>query len=214
MVLKLISSIVDNINVHYYGDFIDEKTADYFFELAEKNMVYNSAEESKVFIFGKYYKIPRKQVAYGEKGITYKFSGNVVSTIDWNNENDEICKYLRYFRDKIKRITGEEYNFVLINRYKDGYDNIGSHADDEKDLGKNPNIVGISFGEERNIIFHSKKKPQLLTQENIALPLKHGSLYIMYHPTNIYWKHSLPKDINAKNPRISLTYRKMVKNNI
>lgn len=212
MTIKFISSIVDNIDVHYFEDFIDKKTADSFFNLMEKERgkLYNSDEESMVYIFGKYFKIPRKQVAYGEKGLTYKFSGTTVLAKDWN-QNDEICSFLRLFKNKIKKLTGEDYNFVLINRYKDGYDSIGPHSDDEKDLGDKPSIIGINFGAERRIIFESKKQTSILPN-SVELNLKHGSLYIMNHPTNKYWKHSIPKDINIKTPRINLTFRKMQKN--
>lgn len=205
---KFITSIVDNINVYYFEQFIESAFADQFLELMENEMIYNSDEDSKVCVFGKYYKIPRKQVAYGDKGIKYNFAGSTVQAKDWNNHN-KICEYLRIIRDKIEILTKKKFNFVLINRYKDGYDCIGSHSDDEKDLGKDPDIVGINFGAERKIVFKSKKNTCLLPK-TISLRLKHGSLYIMNHPTNIYWKHSIPKELAITKVRISLTFRNMI----
>lgn len=206
--IKFITSIVDNINVYYFENFIDQETSDKFLDLLEDKMIYNSEEDSKVFVFGKYHKIPRKHVGYGDPGTKYKFSGTTVNAKSWNN-NDDICMYLKLFKKKVESLTNQKFNFVLINRYKDGYDSIGPHCDDEKDLGKTPNIVGLSFGTARKIVFESKQDT-ILYPKSIPLVLKHGSLYIMNHPTNNYWKHSIPKDPKVKNVRISLTFRYMI----
>ena len=40
-----------------------------------------------------------------------------------------------------------------INLYRDGNDSNGWHADNEKELGRNPIIASISFGEERPFHF-------------------------------------------------------------
>jgi alkylated DNA repair dioxygenase AlkB len=43
--------------------------------------------------------------------------------------------------------------------------------------------------------------------EDIKLLLEHGSLLLILHPTNKFWKHSVPKRAGIKEPRINLTFR-------
>ena len=193
-----------NIDLTYISNFLSQEYSNNLFELFEKNLIYNTEEESMIFIFGKYMKIPRKQVAYGEKGIFYKFSGNKVNARNWNDD-DEICKNIKKIKDLIENYTKEKFNFVLINKYETETNYISPHKDDEKELGDNPLIVGISIGSERNIKFTHDDK----NIKEIQFPLKNGSMYIMKDPTNKYWKHGIPKYPGKVKPKISLTFRKM-----
>lgn len=193
----------DNIFVSYYKKFIQTEESVKIFNLLEQNLVYNSEKDSQITIMGKKMNIPRKQVAYGDTGTSYKFSGVTVNAKDWNDDN-EVCKILRYLRDKIAKRFNFSPNFVLINRYENGDQYIGPHSDDEKDLAKFPNIAGISFGAGRDMLFEHKYK-------NIkkSLHLTNGSAYCMHYPTNTYYKHSIPKKKGVNMPRISLTFRQM-----
>lgn len=60
-------------------------------------------------MFGKYHEIPRQQVAYGEEGLKYSFSGTTVPAKKW-------IESVRSARDLIANLTGYDYNFVLVNR--------------------------------------------------------------------------------------------------
>lgn len=204
--LKWITSLTDNINVHYSGNFINKYTADKYYDIFEKNIKYNSAEESKIKIFGKDIEIPRKQVGYGEPGTSYQFSGVKVSAKSWS-ENNILCIVLRNIRHKVETFTGQTFNFVLINRYEDGNQYIGYHSDDEKELGNEPTIVGVSFGAKRDVSFKSNSFIPSKISQQFNLELEHGSIFVMYDPTNTHWKHSIPKRSNIKTPRISLTFR-------
>jgi alpha-ketoglutarate-dependent dioxygenase alkB family protein 2 len=211
--MKVLCSAVEGLNVHYMDKFVSTTDATNIFNYFENNLKYNSDESSKIFILGKYIKIPRKQVAYGEPGTYYNFSGTRVDAIDWN-QNTELCKIIKNLKTRAETVLGEPINFVLINRYRDGNDYIGYHADDEKDLGGSPNITGVSFGAERMIYFkakNSRRNNKNDKRRKKKLLLENGSMFTMYHPTNIYWKHSIPKSTYIKTPRISLTFRNMIK---
>ena len=52
-------------------------------------------------------------------------------------------------KEKVEKVTEAIYSTVLLNYYRDGKDSNGWHADNEKELGKNPIIASLSFGEER-----------------------------------------------------------------
>ena len=76
----------------------------------------------------------------------------------------------------------------------------------EKELGINPTIASLSFGEER--FFHLQHN----TDKNLKLKilLEHGSLLIMKGTTQHYWKHHIPKTSKPIGNRINLTFRKIV----
>lgn len=207
--MQVFESVEDKLNVQYKADFLTTEKATKCFNILERKLVYNSAEESKVTVFGKQYNIARKQVAYGEPSTFYTFAGVTVNAIDWSSKDDIICKVIRNIRRQVQLLTGKTFNFVLINRYADGEDRIGAHRDDEKELGDNPIIVGVSFGASRDVVFAPYKfVPEKL--ERFSINLAHGSVFIMYPPTNIHWTHEIPKRAKVNSPRISLTFRNMV----
>lgn len=220
---KVIKSTKDGINVTYMSNLLDENIANKYFRILEKKLKYNSAKESEIKIYGKSFKIPREQVAYGEPDTYYKFSGIKVKAKSWNmddyinNDDDSdivVCKVIQNIKKKAEEFSGKKFNFVLINRYKDGNSYISYHADDEDQLGDKPCIVGVSLGEPRDFLFKHKDplfKPKTLKENEVPIcqKLDNGSIVIMEHPTNKYWKHSIPKRASVKKPRISLTFRVM-----
>lgn len=140
--------------------------------------------------------LPRLEVAYGDPGIVYKYSGNVVlRTLPWD-------PWLERLRDVIVVATGHKFNFCIGNYYRSGSDSIGWHADDELVLGINPVIASISLGATRK--FQMRRKPQ---GEIHSMWLEHGSLLIMEAGTQEEWLHQLPKDIKSNKPRINWTFR-------
>lgn len=188
-----------NLHLTYDSNFLSKNESDELYNILD-NIEYNSDKDSMIFMFGKYIKIPRKQVAYGEPGITYNFSGTRVTTKNWNTD-ELVCKKLIEIRDRINNLYNVNFNYVLINRYQNGNQYIGPHSDDERDLMESKPIIGISVGSERIILFESQYGKEKLL-------LEHGSMFAMHHPTNKYWKHSIPKDLTTT-PRISLTFRCM-----
>lgn len=60
-------------------------------------------------IFGKVYPLPRQQVAYGDPGITYKYSGTTVPALPWTPP-------VLSLRDFLFKLKGIKYDFVLINK--------------------------------------------------------------------------------------------------
>ena len=106
--------------------------------------------------------------------------------------------------------SGEKFNFVLINYYANGDQCIGYHSDDERDLDKFSSIVGVSLGSPRDFLL----KPKNFITKNLPNPIKinldHGSIILMKYPTNKHWTHSIPRRTNINNPRISLTFRKII----
>lgn len=64
---------------------------------------------AKVQVFGKWHSVPRKQATYGDAGLTYTFSGLTLTPKPW-------IPVLEHVRDRVCRVTGQTFNFVLVNR--------------------------------------------------------------------------------------------------
>ncbi|XP_073438702.1 DNA oxidative demethylase ALKBH2 [Dendrobates tinctorius] len=192
----------ENLSCDY--TFLFNKTeANELFQQLEKDIVYFTGEMSKVQVYGKWHNVPRKQVTFGDEGLTYTFSGITLSPKPW-------LPVLDLIRERVQTATGHVFNFVLINRYKDGNDHIGDHRDDEKDLLPQSPIASVSFGACRDFIFkHRDSRSKNSVWKIEPVKLEHGSLLIMNFPTNVYWYHSLPVRRKVLAPRVNLTFRKI-----
>ncbi|XP_040207807.1 DNA oxidative demethylase ALKBH2 [Rana temporaria] len=189
-----------------YTIFFTKIEANEIFQQLEQEIVYFSGNLSKVHVFGKWHTVPRKQVTYGDEGLTYTFSGITLSPKPW-------IPVLNRIRDRVKLATGHSFNFVLINRYKDGNDHIGDHRDDEKELVPQSPIASVSFGACRDFVFRhrdSRSKNSICHIQPVKLELEHGSLLMMNFPTNVYWYHSLPVRKRVIAPRVNLTFRQLM----
>ncbi|XP_053938490.1 DNA oxidative demethylase ALKBH2 [Cuculus canorus] len=180
--------------------------ADEIFQQLEEEVEYFEGEMTKLHVFGKWHDIPRKQVTYGDSDLTYTYSGVTFSPKPW-------IPVLNRIRERITLDTGHTFNFVLINRYKDGEDHIGEHRDDERELVPRSPIASVSFGACRDFVFrHCDSRGKKATRhiKPIRLQLAHGSLLMMKYPTNVFWYHSLPIRKKVLAPRINLTFRKVM----
>ncbi|KAM9393016.1 DNA oxidative demethylase ALKBH2 [Pholidichthys leucotaenia] len=186
-----------------YALLFSKKEADHLFRQLEEEIVYSTGEEAKVHVFGKVYSIPRKQATYGDVGLTYTYSGVTRSAYPWTPT-------LEYIRDSVTKTTGQMFNFVLVNRYKDGRDHMGEHRDDERELDPLRPIASVSLGAARDFIFRhrdARGKQSSRSIEPVKLELANGSLLLMNPPTNTFWYHSLPIRKKVLSPRINLTFR-------
>ncbi|XP_076807707.1 DNA oxidative demethylase ALKBH2-like [Clavelina lepadiformis] len=197
----------ENLNVDYMILFKRPK-ADNLFQQLEKDMKYYDGDLAQVKVYGKWHPIPRKQVAYGDDGVYYKYSGNRLPAKPWSN-----VPALLEIKKAVEDALDKQYlfNFVLINRYKDGSDHMGEHRDDEKELAHGAPIASVSLGQARDFIFKHKdnraKNKSRTDLKPVSILLQPGSLLVMKPPTNTFWYHSLPIRKNVLLPRINLTFR-------
>jgi len=197
-ILNFIKGITGSPQTHYFTDVLrnPKEVLQYF----SNSDLYNSDEDSKVTIFGKRVAIPRKQMAYGDKGLTYTFSGVTVPAKSW-------FPLLTDVKKQIEDLIGVTFNFVLINYYHDGSKNIGYHSDDEKDLVPNSVIASLSLGQTRWFYLKRKKDNKVF-----KIRLKDNTVVTMEGACQKLFKHSVPKQsLNVvKFPRINFTFRQMV----
>ncbi|XP_067934078.1 DNA oxidative demethylase ALKBH2-like [Watersipora subatra] len=190
-----------------YGLLYSRSEADLLLSECESKFKYLSKEQSRVKVYGKWHDIPRQQCAYGDPDISYKFSGAMVSSQPWP-------EFLSIVRDKVSALCGCDFNFVLVNRYKDGIDYMGEHQDNEKGLDPQAPIASLSLGRGRDFVFRHKSvrhrsRHRPADSDNLKIELRHGTLLVMNPPTNNHWYHSLPARKQLLGVRVNMTFRKL-----
>ncbi|WP_299257199.1 alpha-ketoglutarate-dependent dioxygenase AlkB [uncultured Aquimarina sp.] len=179
-------------DVRYYPAFFDKNKADHLFKILKESIEW---QQDDIKIFGKVYKQPRLTALYANNKNTYTYSNITMKPHKFTEE-------LLIIKEKIENISSGIFTTCLLNLYRDGQDSNGWHADNEKELGTEPIIASVSFGEER--WFHFKHKTKNQKQKIL---LQHGSLLIMQGKTQENWLHQVPKSKKVMKPRINLTFR-------
>lgn len=182
-----------NASVDYYPQLFDTPKADLLFE---KLLAEIPWQQDNITVFGKNHLQPRLTALFGNEGKPYSYSNIVMQPHAWN-------AILTYIKEEVEAICNEKFTTVLLNLYRDGKDSNGWHADNEKELGKNPIIASVSFGGTRNF----QLKHNDLQDQKLNLDLENGSLLIMKGETQHYWKHQIPKTTKPVGERINLTFR-------
>ena len=181
--------------VYFDPQFYAKEESDLYFRQLMDEV--NWKQES-IKLFGKLLPMPRLTAWYGDKGYTY--SGLL-------NEPQQWLPVLQELKKSVEKASGQEYNSVLLNLYRTGQDSMGWHSDDEAALGNEPSIASLSFGAERRFSFKHRSRKDIKPQ---SINLTNGSLLLMQGPTQHHWLHQVPKTAKPVQPRINLTFRKVV----
>ncbi|MEB8347431.1 alpha-ketoglutarate-dependent dioxygenase AlkB [Flavobacteriaceae bacterium KMM 6898] len=183
-------------DITYYPHFLDPKKADAYFESFKNTIPWH---QDDIRIFGKTHSQPRLTALFGNNGKPYSYSNITMQPHSFTQELLDI-------KEKIEVISKNKFTSCLLNLYRDGKDSNGWHADNEKELGKNPVIASITLGQER--IFHLKHRQH--TGLKHKLLLENGSLLLMKGTTQHHWLHQIPKTAISISERINLTYRVII----
>ncbi|WP_138434559.1 alpha-ketoglutarate-dependent dioxygenase AlkB family protein [Winogradskyella algicola] len=185
-----------NAELIYVPEFFNSQESDNYYRIIKDE---TNWQHDDITVFGKTYKQPRLTALFGETNQTYSYSNITMHT-------EAFTKDLLDIKSKVEKFSDETFNTLLINLYRDGSDSNGWHADNEKELGKNPIIASVSFGEERP--FHFKHRT--IKDERHKIILEHGSLLLMKGEMQHYWLHQIAKTKRHIQPRINLTFRRLV----
>lgn len=153
--------------------------------------------QHRVRLFGRELPSPRLSAWIGDPGASYRYSGVVHCPLPWTTE-------LSALRHRLEQAFGCPFNSVLVNRYRDGQDSMGWHADDEPELGAEPVIASISLGATRTLHFRARHG-----DAKLALDLAHGSLLLMSGTTQQQYLHAIHKSRRPLGERINLTFRQI-----
>jgi len=153
-------------------------------------------EQHHIVMFGKRSAVPRLDVWMGDPGAIYSYSGIDMALHPWTPAVDSL-------RDRVSEAVGVRFNSALLNRYRDGCDSVGWHADDEPELGPEPVIAALSLGATRT--FRLKRRDDAAVRQSCSL--QHGDLLVMSGRTQAEWLHYVPRTAKVVDERISLTFR-------
>ncbi|MGB7393364.1 MAG: alpha-ketoglutarate-dependent dioxygenase AlkB [Pricia sp.] len=183
-------------DIRYFPDFLDIQKADIYFEQLRNEVPW---QQDDIKVFGKVYPQPRLTALYSNNGKPYSYSNITMQPHEFSDTLLEI-------KNKIETKTDVVFTTCLLNLYRHGKDSNGWHADNEKELGKNPVIASVTLGQER--YFHLKHRDDKSLKHKILL--QHGSLLLMEGATQHHWLHQIAKTARTIGERINLTFRVIV----
>ena len=179
--------------VEYFPNLFDNTQANLLFEKLKLEIPW---QQDRITVYGKSHLQPRLTALYGNEGKPYSYSNIIMQPHFWN-------PLTTFIKDKVEEFTNEKFTTVLLNLYRHGKDSNGWHADNEKELGRNPVIASVSFGATRPFYL----KHNTITNQKLKIDLDHGSLLLMKGATQNFWKHQIAKTAKPVDERINLTFR-------
>ena len=174
--------------VCYLPDYLPSAEADRLLSTLRDEV---SWEQERIQLFGQARAVPRLVAWQGDRGLCYRYSGVDHRTEGWHPA-------LEALRTRLAMELHERFDFLLLNRYRDGKDSMGWHRDDEAMVGSL--IASFSLGAPRRFLYRPSGQPP-----SEALILEHGSLLLF----DRHIPHALPKSRKAQGERINLTFRRL-----
>lgn len=189
--MKEVLEIGSDTTITYIPDFVDSVQAESKFQYLKRALDWRQDKYGK-------YPVPRMTAFMASCDVQYRYSG---LKHQGKGFDAKVLKYLYAASNE----AGEEFNSILFNLYRDEKDSIGFHADNELELGDNPIVAAISLGGSRVFSLNHID----LEYPSVSLTLAPGSLVIMGRNCQKFWQHGINKN-TGKEPRISLTFRKII----
>jgi alkylated DNA repair dioxygenase AlkB len=180
----------------FYERFFSPGQADLYLQ---RLLAQTRWQQDELKLYGRVVKLPRLTAWHGDSGAAYTYSGIVNEPATWTPVLLEI-------KEAIEAVSCATYNSVLLNLYRGGRDSVSWHADDESELGEDPVIGSVSFGETREFQF----RPKQGKAATVRVALTHGSFLLMGSGTQRNWEHCIPKTSDERGPRLNLTFRQIV----
>ena len=185
---------LQDADVRYQSSWLPQSTAD---SMLRDLLAETPWTQHRVRIFGRDLPSPRLSAWIGDPGASYTYSRVRHEPLAWTPT-------LALLRSQLRAEFGIDFNSVLANRYRDGSDSMGWHADDEAELGPEPVIASVSLGATRQMRFRSRAAG---ARGSVAVALEHGSLLWMAGGTQQHYQHAISKTRADVGERINLTFR-------
>ncbi len=178
-----------------YNDFLDTQFATQAFNQIRDESQW---EQPEITIFGNTVLEPRLSTWHNELGEGYKYSGVMRLA-------QPFSEILSDIRNRCAEVTNTQFNSALVNFYRNGQDGVGWHSDNEACNGPEPTIASVSLGATRRFDLRHRK-----TGETIKIQLRSGSLLVMAGKSQQCWVHQVAKTKRIHEPRINLTFRRVI----
>ena len=178
--------------VRYMPDFLPRQRAD---GLLARSLAEVDWQSERLTLFGCEHIAPRRVAWYGERGVSYRYSGAERAAIPWP-------AFIARLAAEVGDALAWRFNYALVNRYRGGSDMLGWHADDEADLGGEPVIATVSLGAARVLRIRPRRGGA-----SVGGALAHGSLLAMWGRAQRDYKHCVPRTRKPVGERVSYTFR-------
>ena len=181
--------------VRYRAGFLRRQCADALLAAA---LAETAWERERLTMFGRAVAAPRLSAWFGEPGTAYRYSDTTRIAAPWP-------RFLARLKAEVGQALATDFNYVLVNRYRDGRDALGWHADDEADLGPEPIIATVSVGATRTLRLRPRRPSG---GRGVGCELAHGSLLLMWGACQRDYKHCVPRTARRVGERVSFTFRR------
>jgi alkylated DNA repair dioxygenase AlkB len=175
----------DRGDVTYIPEFLDAVTGDAL--VRELNADTQWCADSRM-MYGKRVLVPRETAARGEK-----------MPQPWTPTLSRV-------RALVERHTATSYDYVFLNRYRDGRDAVAWHGDHDGQQDARLVVASLSLGATRAFQLRPKKDSGL-PYAPITVDVAHGDLIVMAGDTQLYWEHRIRREPGIVGERINLTFR-------
>ncbi len=109
-------------------------------------------------------------------------------------------------RARLEATLGTSFDYVFVNRYRDGRDSVAWHGDHDGTGDPRKIVASLSLGATREFDLRPKRESGLRPR-TIAVDVAHGDLIVMAGETQRHWEHRVRKDPGVHEERINLTFR-------
>lgn len=153
-------------------------------------------QQTYQWMYDKVVTTPRLSACFGDPDATHSIDNEGYSNLRWTPE-------LWAIKSKVEAISGINFDYVLLNYYRDHNDSVAWHSDRDGVPGKDKYVASISFGEER--IFDLRRKDD--HSKRFSVLLENGSYLLMKGEFQDAWEHRIAKSKIQMRARINLTFR-------
>jgi len=150
----------------------------------------------KIIIYGKEAHQNRNIGFFSNSSIGYFYSGQLAKSIP-------LTPNLTLLLDNVNSMFKSNINGILVNKYIDGNNNIGTHSDDEKNLDP-IGVVALSYGAVRKFRIRDKITRKII----IDIPTGSNEIIHMGGDFQKEFTHEIPIEKKVKTTRYSFTFRK------
>jgi alkylated DNA repair dioxygenase AlkB len=177
--------IGDRGDVRYIPGFLDRAAAAELFSELQRSTTWRA--DSRM-MYGRRVLVPRETAARGD-GCPQTWSPALLRT-----------------RSAIEAYLKMAFDYVFINRYRNGNDSVAWHHDDDAHEVPQRVIASLSLGATRTFELRPLRASGL-NHQKISVDLADGDLIVMRGATQRNYEHRIPKEPRIAGERINLTFR-------
>jgi alkylated DNA repair dioxygenase AlkB len=177
--------IGDRGDVRFVPGFLERAAARELFDELQRSTSWRA--DSRM-MYGRRVLVPRETASRGE-GCAQPWSPALLRT-----------------RSLIEADLGTAFDYVFINRYRNGNDSVAWHSDDDAESNPRRVIASLSLGATRTFELRPLRASGL-NHKKVAVELADGDLVVMQGATQLNYEHRIPKEPRIAGERINLTFR-------